>query len=263
MRVPSLPLPAYDRLRDRVAIVTGAASGIGAATAILFAREGARVTVADIDRRRGEAVVQEIRGAGGSALFAACDVSKSEQVQAMIARTVEEFGGLDILVNNAANVNLEDYGSVTEASEEKWDLVVDVTLKGQYLCCKYAIPHMIAGGGGAIVNISSVGGVVGFGGSAAYCSAKGAVIQLARELAIDYAQHNIRANAVCPGLIDTPQVRRNLADPEALNRSLSVPIFKRMGRPEEVARAILFLVSDEASFITGTTLAVDGGWLAR
>ncbi len=263
MRVPNLPLPSHHRLDERTAVVTGGASGIGEATARLFAREGARVTVADVDRPRGEAVVEQIQREGGRALFVACDVSDSRQVQEMIARTVETFGALQILVNNAANVNFEDYGSVTSATEEKWDRVVDVTLKGVYLCSKYAVPHMIAAGGGAIVNVSSVGGVVGFGGSAAYCSAKAGVIQLAREMAIDYAQNNIRANAVCPGLIDTPQVRRNLADPEALNRSLSVPIFKRMGRPEEVARAILFLVSDEASFITGTTLAVDGGWLAR
>lgn len=263
MQAPHFPLPSHDRLRDRAAIVTGAASGIGEATAALLAREGARVTVADIDAARGEKLVEQIRKDGGNAIFVRCDVSDSAQVQNMVARTVEAFSSLDTLVNNAANVNFEDYGSVTKATEEKWDLVVDVTLKGAYLCCKYAIPHMITAGGGAIVNISSVGGVVGFGNSAAYCSAKAGVIQLARELAIDYAANNIRANAICPGLIDTPQVRRNLADPEALNRSLSVPIFKRMGRPEEVAHAILFLVSAEASFITGTTLAVDGGWLAR
>lgn len=263
MRVPNLPLSSYNRLAARTAIVTGGASGIGEATSLLLAREGARVTVADVNRTRGEAVVRRIEQDGGHALFAACDVSNSAQVREMIDRTAQTFGSPDILVNNAANVNFEDYGSVTQATEEKWDLVVDVTLKGAYLCAKYTVPHMIAAGGGAIVNVSSVGGVVGFGGAAAYCSAKGGVIQLARELAIDYANQNIRANAVVPGLIDTPQVQRNLADPEALNRSLSVPIFKRMGRPEEVAHAILFLVSDEASFITGTTLAVDGGWLAR
>lgn len=263
MKLPQFPLPSYNRLAGRVAVVTGAASGIGAATAVLFAREGARVTVSDIDVSRGESITAAITGAGGDAIFVKCDVSHSDQVQAMIAKTIQQFGMLNILVNNAANVNFLDYGSVTESSEDKWDLVVDVTLKGVFLCCKYAVPHMIAAGGGAIVNLSSVGGVVGFGGSAAYCSAKGGVIQLTRELAIDYAAQNIRANAVCPGLIDTPQVRRNLPNQEALERSLSVPIFKRMGLGEEVAHAILFLVSDEASFITGTTLAVDGGWLAR
>lgn len=256
-------LSSCRRLRDRVALITGAASGIGQATALVFAREGARVAVADIDDANGKATVEQIRRAGGDAIFIHCDVSQRAQVEAMVAQTVQVFGMLHLLVNNAANVRFEDYGSVTDATEEKWDLVVDTTLKGVYLCSKYALPHMIAAGGGAVVNVSSVGGVVGFGGSSAYCASKGGVIQLTREIAIDYASNNIRANAVCPGLIDTPQVRRNLADPEAMNRSLSVPIFKRPGRPEEVAFAILFLASDEASFITGTTLAVDGGWLAR
>lgn len=263
MQAPTFPLPSHDRLHDRVAIVTGGASGIGEATSVLLAREGAHVTVADIDAARGEKLVEQINGDGHSAIFVRCDVSNSAQVSNMVERTVAAFGALDTLVNNAANVNFEDYGSVTNATEEKWDLVVDVTLKGTYLCCKYAIPHMIAAGGGAIVNVSSVGGVAGFGNSSAYCASKAGVIQLARELAIDYAANNIRANAICPGLIDTPQVRRNLADPEALARSLSVPIFKRMGLPQEVAHAILFLVSAEASFITGAMLAVDGGWLAR
>lgn len=263
MQAPNFPLPAHNRLPGRVAIVTGAASGIGAATAVLFAREGARVTVADIDIAHGHEVVQQIQDAGGDALFVECDVSSGAQVQAMIAQTVAHFGALHLLVNNAANVNFQDYGSVTDASEEKWDRVVNVTLKGVYLCCKYAVPHIIAAGGGAIVNVSSVGGVAAFGGASAYCSAKAGVLQLTRELATDYAAQNIRANAVCPGLIDTPQVRRNLPTPDAVNRSLSVPIFKRMGAPEEVAHAILFLASDEASFITGATLAVDGGWLAR
>ncbi len=263
MRVPSLPHPSCNRLHERVAIVTGGASGIGEATSKLFAREGARVTVADINPVRGERVVQDIQAEGGQAIFVLCNVADSAQVQAMIAKTVETFGKLDTLVNNAANVNFEDYGSVTNATEEKWDLVVDVTMRGTYLCCKYSIPHMIQAGGGAIVNVSSVGGVVGFGNSSAYCASKAAVIQLARELAIDYAANNIRANAVCPGLIDTPQVQRNLADPEALARSLSVPIFKRMGLAAEVAHGILFLASDEASFITGATLPVDGGWTAR
>ena len=263
MQAPTFPLPSHDRLRNRVAIVTGGASGIGQATSVLLAREGAHVTVADIDTTRGETLVQQINNDGKSAIFVRCDVSDSSQVSSMVDRTVAAFGSLDTLVNNAANVNFEDYGSVTNASEAKWDLVVDITLKGTYLCCKYSIPHMITAGGGAIVNISSVGGVVGFGNSSAYCASKAGVIQLARELAIDYASNNIRANAVCPGLINTPQVQRNLADPDALARSLSVPIFKRMGLPEEVAHAILFLVSSEASFITGAMLAVDGGWLAQ
>lgn len=261
--IPDQPPSSRRRLNDRVALITGAASGIGQATAVLFAREGARVAVADIDDTNGKATVEQIRRAGGEAIFIHCDVSRRAQVEAMVAQTLQVFGALHILVNNAANVRFEDYGSVTEATEEKWDRVVDITLKGVYLCSRYSIPRIIDAGGGAVVNVSSVGGVVGFGNSSAYCASKGGVIQLTREIAIDYAAQNIRANAVCPGLIDTPQVRRNLADPEAMNRSLSVPIFKRPGRPEEVAYAILFLASDEASFITGTTLAVDGGWLAR
>lgn len=251
------------RLAQRVAVITGAGSGIGQAIAFLFAREGARVVVADINASAGDATVVQIQREGGEALFVSCDVARREQVEALIAGTVKAYGALHILVNNAAYLAIENYGSVTETSEEHWDVCVDVTLKGVYLCAKFAIPHMIAAGGGAIVNIASVGGLVGFGHNAAYCSSKGGVIQLTRELAIDFAADNIRANAVCPGLIATPMNARFRADPEFMNRSLSLPVIKRPGEPLEVAYAALFLASDEASYVTGTTLAVDGGWLAR
>ena len=250
-------------LTDKVAIVTGGASGIGLAAASRLSREGASVVIADIDADRGESEAAGLRVQGLRASFVQADVASSEDVQALVASTVELYGEIDILFNNAAYLNLANYGSVTETSEEHWQRCLDVTLTGVYLCSKYAIGSMLKSGGGAIVNTASVGGLVGFGKHAAYCSAKGGVIQLTKEIAIDYAGDNIRCNAICPGLIATPMNEVYLADDQTRAKALEYPVIKRPGRPDEIANAVMFLASDEASYITGAILPVDGCYLIR
>lgn len=249
------------RLKGKVAIVTGAASelGIGRAIARLFATEGADITVADIDAAGGERTVQLLSELGCHAIFCLTDISNSESVQAMTKATAEAFGEIHVLVNNAAH--LVGGRAVVDLTEEQWDRSVDITLKGAYLCSKYAIPEMIKTGSGAIVNISSVGGVVGFKSNAAYCSAKGGIIQLTKCLAIDYGRHNIRANAICPGAIETGISPRE--DEESYRYHLEMSVLARRGKPQEVAYAALFLACSESSFVTGATLFVDGGWTVR
>ena len=254
---------SVQRLPNQVAIVTGGASGIGLATAALFAREGAAVVIADIDTNRGEVEVASLREEGLRVDFVRTDVASSDDVRRLVSAAQDRYGGIGILVNSAAYLDYEHYGSVGDTSEEDWQRCIDVTLTGVFLCSKYTIPSMLKTGGGAIVNIASVGGLVGFGRHAAYCSAKGGVIQLTRETAIDYAEQRIRCNALCPGLIATPMNDGFLADPEWRARSLSNALIKRPGEPNEVATAALFLASDDASYITGAVVPVDGGWLAR
>jgi len=250
------------RLANKVALVTGAASGIGRAIAVRLAQEGAQVTVVDLNAAGGEETVAQIRATGGEALFVHADVADEADVQRAIDATVETFGGLHVLVNNAAW--MAGFQTATETSVEEWDRALAVDLKGPFLFCKYALPHLVAAGGGAVVNIASVGGLVGFAGYAAYCSAKGGLIQLTRSVAIDYGPQGVRANAICPGYIDTPGVAEATADQEALRPVLAnYTVLGRLGRPEEVAAAALFLASDEASYVTGTTLCVDGGWTVR
>jgi NAD(P)-dependent dehydrogenase (short-subunit alcohol dehydrogenase family) len=248
------------RLKDRVAIVTGAASGIGRAIAQVFAREGAKVVVADIDAAGGRETVKLITAQDGEALFLPTDVSVSGEARGMVERTIRSFESLHILVNNAAY--LKDFKAAVDTTEEEWDFSIDVTLKGVFLCSKFAIPEMIRAGGGSIINIASVGGLVGFASYAAYCSAKGGVIQLTKSLAIDYGRHNIRVNAICPGPIDTPTT------PEAQDEKLhqwqrDMTVLGRTASPEEVAYPALFLASEESSFVTGSNLVVDGGWTIR
>jgi NAD(P)-dependent dehydrogenase (short-subunit alcohol dehydrogenase family) len=250
-------------LENKAAIVTGAASGIGLATATLFARESANVVIADLDAQRGEAVAAALREEGLRVEFVRTDVASSEDVRQLVATAGDLYGAIGILVNNAAYLDYDHYGSVGETSEQDWQRCIDVTLTGVFLCSKYVIPSMLANGGGAIVNIASIGGLVGFGGHAAYCSAKGGVIQLTRETAIDYADHDIRCNAICPGLIATPMNASFRAEPGWQANSLRNSLIKRPGRPEEIASAALFLAGEGASYITGTTLTVDGGQLAH
>lgn len=248
------------RLKDKVAIVTGAASGIGQAIAQVFAQEGAKVVVADINDKGGRETVDLITGEGGTAVFMRTDVSIAKETQSMAANTMDSFGGIHILVNNAAY--LKDFKPVAETTEEEWDVSLDVTLKGVFLCSKCVIPEMIRAGGGSIINIASVGGLVGFASYASYCSAKGGVIQLTKSLAIDYGRYNIRVNSICPGPIDTPTT------PEAQDEKLhqwqrDMTVLGRTASPQEVAYPALFLASDESSFITGSNLVVDGGWTIR
>lgn len=254
------------RLQGKVAIVTGAASGIGRATAVLFGQEGARVMCADLNGEGARAAAEAVAAQGGEAAWTQVDVSREEDVQRMVQETVQRFGRLDILFNNAG---VELAAPVTQVPEERWDWLLDINLKGVYLGCKHAIPEMLKVGGGAIVNTASGAGLMGIAGLSTYCASKGGVVLLTKSLAVEWAAQGIRVNAVCPGVIRTPMVERGLralggtADPEEAWRRLGLvhPI-GRVGQPEEVARAVLFLASDEASFITGVALPVDGGWAA-
>ena len=235
------------RLVGKVAIITGAASGIGKAGAILFAAEGARITVADLDEARGKDVVQEISDHGGKALFVRTDVTAAPAVKNMVAATMAAFGRIDILYNNAGILRL---GSVEEIAEEDWDLVMNVNLKGVYLCSKYAIPYMKQAGGGSIINAGSTVSFVGSPKSAPYCASKGGLLILTKQMALDYAPFNIRVNAICPGVTETPfaeQVFGAAPDPvQARRQSERARPIGRLAKPEEVARAALFLASDDS-----------------
>lgn len=250
-------------LNRKVALITGGASGIGRATALLFAREGAAVSVMDMDKRGGEAVVQAIRGDGGKAIFIPGDVSRAKDCQHAVQQTAAELGGLDILVNNAGIIRR---ASVPETSEEEWDHVMAVNVKSVFLLSKYAIPVMANAGGGVIINVASGWGLVGGRQAASYCASKGAVVQLTRAMALDHGGQNIRVNCICPGDTDTPMLRseaEQLGQPierflaEAAQRPL-----QRLGSPEDIAHAALFLSGNASAFVTGAVLVVDGGGLA-
>lgn len=251
------------RLENKVALVTGAASGIGAATVRLFAQEGASVVLADVQDDLGRAVAAEISTAGGTAHYVHADVSASEDVAGMMQATIDRFGRLDILYNNAG---LARGGSITEIAEDDWDLVIDVDLKSIYLGCKYAIPRMREHGG-AIISTASVAGLRGSPGLHAYGAAKAGVINLTRSIAAEAGQYGIRVNCVCPGIISTPiWGAMGQLPPEAraemLRRMGEGVLLGRVGQPEEVAKVILFLASEEASYVTGAAIVVDGGLTA-
>ena len=247
------------RLEGKVAIVTGAGSGIGKETALLFAGEGAKVVAADRVMETGEKTVWQIKDSGGEAIFVKADVSRAGDVEIMVKETVEEYGRLDILSNNAGI--LGEVASVGDATEENWDRVISVNLKSVFLCSKYAVREMLKAGGGVIINSASTMGFVGLPGNTAYSASKGGVIQFTKTMALEYASSNIRVNCVCAGWIDTP-MNENL-DERIVKWTVRETPMGRLGRPEEVAWAILYLASDESSFVTGTALVVDGGWLAK
>jgi len=246
----------------KVALVTGAASGIGRASALAFAREGAKTVVADILVEGGEETVRLIKEAGGEALFVKTDVSKAAEVEALIQKVVDIYGRLDYAHNNAG---IEGTMAPTaDCTEENWDRTININLKGIWLCMKYEIPQMLKQGGGAIVNTASVAGLVGFQGLPAYCASKGGVIQLTRAAALEYAEAGIRVNAVCPGVIRTPMVQRILSiQPEMEAALTTMEPVGRMGEPEEIAEAVVWLCSDAASFVTGHPMVVDGGLVAQ
>jgi NAD(P)-dependent dehydrogenase (short-subunit alcohol dehydrogenase family) len=256
--------PQKGILAGKVALITGGASGIGRATALLFAREGADVSIVDLDEAGGRAVAQAAAVVvGGRAIFVRGDVSLAADCRRAVQQTVDELGGLDVLFNNAGIIRR---ATVLETTEAEWDRVMAVNVKSIFLLTRHAIPVMARAGGGAIVNVASGWGLVGGRRAISYCASKGAVVNMTRALALDHAGQNVRVNCICPGDTDTPMLRdeaRQLGEPDErfLAEAAQRPL-QRIGRPEDVAQAALYLASDAASFVTGAILVVDGGGLA-
>lgn len=251
------------KLQGKVALVTGGAGGIGRATAHAFVREGAKVGVVDLDGAAAKAVADELVAAGGEAIAIAADVSQSEQVAAMVAQVVARFGRLDVAFNNAA-IDLE-HEPLHKATEEMFDRLVNVNIKGTWLCMKHEITQMLAqGGGGAIVNTASIGGVGAAPRQPIYGATKHAVIGMTQSAGVEYGRKGIRVNAVCPGVIRTAMMERAVErDPRRAQHIEQIHPIGRLGEAEDIARAVVFLCSDDAAFIVGHPLPVDGGYLAR
>src|SRR6266851_2395134 len=251
------------RLKDRIALITGGTSGIGEATALLFSKEGAKVAITGRNRERGAAVVQQIKQQGGDALFIRAGVSLADDCRRAVDETVRAFGRLDILFNNAGVFYPQ---TALECSEEEWDEQIDVNLKGTFLMSKFALPSMIAHGQGVIINNSSGWGLVGGDHAVAYCASKGGVVLMTKAMAIDHGRQGIRVNCICPGDVETPMLpadakMRGLSWASYLEDCNNRPM-GRIGTPEEIAKAVLFLASDDSSFMTGAALVVDGGGTA-
>ena len=246
--------------KNKVAIVTGGSFGIGKATAIAFAQKGAKVVIADWVE--DSETLNAIKTLGGEAIFIKCDVSKTEDVKAMLEKTIATFGHLDYAFNNAG---IEGNNGITqECTEENWDKTIGINLKGIWLCMKYEIPEMLKQGKGVIINCASIAGLVGFPGLPAYVASKHGVIGLTKTSALECAKLGIRVNAVCPGAIKTPMIDRITGNKKEVEEQFAgMEPIGRLGHPEEVANAVLWLCSDEASFVTGHAMAVDGGWVAQ
>jgi len=250
------------RVEGKVALVTGGASGIGRATALTFAREGAKLVVADMNADGGHQTVHMITENGGEATFVQVDVTSASAVEAMISKTVETYGRLDCAHNNAGiagglRARTADY------PEDRWHQVIAVNLTGVWLCMKYEIPQMLHQGGGTIVNTASAAGLVGTRGTSAYVASKHGVVGLTKTAALEYAQQGIRVNCVCPGAIQTPMTERAWSDPARRARVIASEPVGRIGNPEEIAEAVVWLCSDAASFVTGHAMSVDGGFVAQ
>ena len=255
------------RLESKVALITGGGSGIGRACAEMFAREGARVAVSDISLERAQATTQFVTSHGGDAIAISGDVSVGDDAQNMVSATVEKFGKLDVLVNSAG-VSARNAMPKGSSPEEVWAKVIDVNLKGTYMVSWHAMPEMAKSGGGSIINLSSIMGLVGYpvgmgGGFNPYNPSKGGVLQFTRNLAIDSASKNVRVNCICPGYVETDLTSALTKDAEALSRLETLHPIGRLGQPEEIAYAALYLASDESGFVTGTPLVVDGGYTAQ
>jgi len=247
-------------LQGKVAIITGGTSGIGRDTAVLFAEAGAKVVVAGRREAEGNETVDLIRKAGGVGLFVQTDVSKARDIEALVRRSVEKFGRVDTAFNNAGIEG--NWRPIVEQSEEEWDHVININLKGVWLCVKHEIQQMLKqGGGGTIVNMSSVAGLMGAPAAAPYCASKHGVIGLTRTAALEYAKQKIRVNAVCPAVIETPMEQRLFGEPEAHKYALSMHPIGRLGTPREIAEAVLWLCSEKSSFMTGHYIVLDGGFL--
>ncbi len=249
-------------LDGKVALITGAGSGIGRASALAFAREGAKVAVADIVVEGGEETVRMVKEAGGEAFFIKVDVSNAAEVEAMVNTVVDTYGRIDCAYNNAGIEGR--LASTDEYPEDVFDKVIDINLTGVWLCMKYELPHMLKQGGGAIVNTASGAGLIGVAGMSAYVASKHGVVGLTKTAALEYAKSGIRVNSVCPGLIQTPMVERITADQPQLGEALvaAEPV-GRTGKPEEIAESVVWMCSDAASFVTGHAMSVDGGYVAQ
>ena len=249
-------------LKGKVAIITGARRGMGRSHAITLAKAGAKVVVADISLEDCQKVVEEIKKSGGQALAVKCDVTKKTEIDEMVKKAIEQWGRVDILVNNAGICQFKPFLEITE---EEWDRTIDINLKGYFLCAQAAAREMVKQKSGAIVNIASIamGQVgVGFPTLSHYCASKGGIVAMTETLALELAPFNIRVNAIAPGAIDTPMVEATKADPKMMEGTLSRIPLHRMGKSEEVSNLVLFLASDASSYMTGSTVVIDGGWLA-
>jgi NAD(P)-dependent dehydrogenase (short-subunit alcohol dehydrogenase family) len=248
-------------LEGKVGLVTGGTSGIGRDTAVVFAKAGAKVVVAGRREVEGEETVELIRAAGGDALFVKTDVSKASEVDALVQKVVERFGRLDVVFNNAGIEGV--WVPIVRQSEEDWDRTIDINLKGVWLCLKYEIRQMLKqGGGGAIVNMASVTGLVGSAGAAAYSASKHGVLGLTKSAALETAKSRIRINAICPAVVETPMGARLFGAPAVHKQVIGLHPIGRLGRPMEIAEAVVWMCSDRASFMTGQSLVLDGGFLA-
>lgn len=250
------------QFKNKVAFVTGGSTGIGRATALAFAENGARVVLADVNEDAGMQTVQLIEKNGGTAVFVKCNVAHFDDVKAAIEKTISLYGSLDFAFNNAGIEGQS--GSTADCSEENWQKVIDINLKGVWLCMKYQIPQMIKQGGGSIVNCASIAGVVGFMGSPAYVASKHGVVGLTKTAALEFAKSNVRINAVCPGVIQTPMIDRfTQGNAQAQQQLTAAEPIGRVGQPDEIASAVLWLCTDGAAFVVGHPMVIDGGWVAQ
>jgi len=249
-------------LKGKVAIITGARRGMGRSHALVLARAGAKVVVSDVSLEECQKVVDEIKKDGGEALSVECDVTKKEEVDDMVKAAIDKWGKVDILVNNAGICQFKPF---LELTEEEWDRTLNINLKGYFLCAQAAAKEMVKQKSGVIINIASVamGQVgVGFPTLAHYCASKGGIVGMTETLALELAPYNIRVNAVAPGAIDTPMIASAKQDPKTMEATLSRIPLRRVGKPEEVSNLVLFLASEQSSYMTGSTVVIDGGWLA-
>ena len=251
------------RLQNKVVIVTGGGSGIGRASALCFSEEGAKVVIGDVSIAGGEQTVRLIKEAGGDAIFVRCDVSVLEDAKAMVEKATDAYGRLNCAFNNAGIEGVN--APVADYPDEVWDKAIGVNLMGVYHCMKYEIAAMLKGGGGSIVNNSSILGMVGFPNASAYVASKHGVLGLTKTAALEYATQNIRVNAVCPGFIETPMLERGgiTTQPAVKKYITDLHPMKRMGKPEEIAESVVWLFTDAASFVTGSALMIDGGYLSQ
>src|SRR5580658_4314191 len=250
------------KLENKVALITGAGSGLGRATSLLFAREGAKVAAVDINGESAEDTVRRIKSAGGDAIAVRADVSNSEDARGMLDDTVKKFGGLDIIYNNAGIAG--EGGFMADVTEDQFDRVIAINLRGVWLGMKYALPQLVKRGGGVVISTASAAGLVGLRGATAYCAAKAGVIAMTRVAALEYGRYNIRVNCICPGFIHTEMADRG-AGPDGISPAFikRSSVFGRMGEPDEIAHTALFLASDDCKFATGAPFVIDGGWVAR